>query len=890
MVTKTLWREKSSIVYTAAWAMVLSPLIYLIIVLSIGGDFFSGLADAIGRLDFDGAAEVMNGLASFYAIPLLSLFFSLLYLYGLTGLARLQEEADRRALMHVRTATIVPLCVSVLQLLVPASLAVMKVMLILSLLAFAASNIIAIIGFGQLRRSPSFPEKGRAAAGLLRANSIWQLIGFVLVLIIVLGIYGSASSARSYQDYENVVATAGIMGALMVIIIVVFTIICVCLFLSGWAMMHNARPVTAAASVEVGRVSIAGAPSGGMFAGAVALCIVMSVVWPYIYHLAWGWTAAEYNYSAYESIRRVLGWVQALSFLIGWVLLLFAFVKVMEQKPQYRQACLWIVAACGLQLLCTLLSAFLNQSGNWSTGWNYIYYILNLFAVGAFFAGFWQMNVAAENRLTALGARVLMGLMGLYALGDLLGIVAAASADGYNSPVASFCYSVQTAIPWMALYLAIAGYRYLLSGLYGGGDLQPADAPSASPSASPAVASVSSAPSVPPVSPVPPVSSVSSVPPVAPVQPAPVDGGSLRDSLRGKSDAELDAILNRPNDYQPDLVVAVCEEKERRLGKTEGDAPVAASSAASASSDTSAPAGTASASPAPAVSHRPEDVLKAMTAGIGAPTATESTKAAPEQAPAASSSAPTFVPIGQASGGGKSRTGLVVTLCLLAVLLVGGALAYFLWYVPYAKDRDAERTYVYATNLFLRSEKLAGVEYNVTGKLPYGTELITYTRDAEWAEVKAGDKKGFVAAPYLMTRADFDLLDSAWGDMESREHIITTKCRQAMVDFYKRASLTGGTSGWQVYSMGRDVKPNTIFYPRVYRKDSKYTDFFFIVHNNTTGERMLAAYSFDDLTEEPIFRTGVSLSTRASISAATVNRRGNVQVTFSDGSRLELPR
>lgn len=773
MITKTLWREKSSVVYTAAWAMVLSPLLYLSIVLSMGSDLFSRLAEALFRLDFNRMTVAFDGISSLYSIPLLSIFFNLLYLYGLTAFARLQEEADRRSLMLVRAATIVPVCISVVQFVLPLSAGIMLLMVILSLLAFLASNILAITGFGQLRRSVTFPEKGRAAAGLLRANSVWQLIGFGLVLMAWLVIYASISSARGYQDFENAAVTTSIMGVLMVIVIVVVTIVCVCLFLSGWATMHNVRPATGAASVEAGRVSIAGAPSGGMFAGAVALCVVMEIVWSYIYYLVWLWCDEGYDFESYWTAYRVLSGVQTLSYLIGWGLLLFAFVKVMGQKPRYRQACLWIVAACGLQLLRVLLQGILSQTGLWSTGGNSACLLLDFLAVSAFFAGLWQMNVVAENRLTALGARVLMGLMGLYVLGDLAGIVVV--ADNYDSLATSFCNSIRTAIPWMSLYLAIGGYRYLLSGLYGGGDLEPV---------APSVASGAY------VSPVPPVS------------------------------------------------------------------------------------------PAPPVSRRPEYVPKAMTADIVPPTTTEATEPAPA-----------FVPADhRASGSGKSSTGLVVGLCLLAVLLVGGALAYFLWYVPYAKDRDAERTYVYATNLFLRSEKLAGVEYNVTGKLPYGTELITYTRDAEWAEVKAGDKKGFVAAPYLMTRADFDLLDSAWGDAESREHIVTTKCRLAILDFYKSKSLTGGKGGWQVYSMGRDVKPNTVFYPRAYRKDSKYTDFFFIVHNNTTGDRMMAGYSFDDLTEEPIFRFCTALDTRASISAVTVSRQGYIQVVFSDGSRLPLSR
>ena len=74
----------------------------------------------------------------------------------------------------------------------------------------------------------------------------------------------------------------------------------------------------------------------------------------------------------------------------------------------------------------------------------------------------------------------------------------------------------------------------------------------------------------------------------------------------------------------------------------------------------------------------------------------------------------------------------------MVVLAVGLAI-YAGWYRPYAKDRDALRTYVLADKLFLRSSKTANSEANIIGKLPYGSELITYEMDGEWAKVKAAN-------------------------------------------------------------------------------------------------------------------------------------------------------
>ena len=106
----------------------------------------------------------------------------------------------------------------------------------------------------------------------------------------------------------------------------------------------------------------------------------------------------------------------------------------------------------------------------------------------------------------------------------------------------------------------------------------------------------------------------------------------------------------------------------------------------------------------------------------------------------------------------KTNTGLLVGIVLGVLLLAGGIMGYFLWYVPYAKDRDALRTYVLADNVFLRSSQMAGVEYNILEKIPYGSELITYNKNAEWSSVKVNGIEGYMASPYLLTQADFNMV------------------------------------------------------------------------------------------------------------------------------------
>lgn len=244
----------------------------------------------------------------------------------------------------------------------------------------------------------------------------------------------------------------------------------------------------------------------------------------------------------------------------------------------------------------------------------------------------------------------------------------------------------------------------------------------------------------------------------------------------------------------------------------------------------------------------------------------------------------TVVPPVQSS---KNGSIVLISIIVCVLLTVGGTLGYFFWYAPYAKDRDALRTYVVANNVFLRSSKLSGVEYNILGKIPYGTEVITYEKYGEWADVKVNKQVGAIAAAYLLDSADFTLLNGVWSDNEARECIESSKCRLAILDFLKTNHLPSGQNGYQIYTRPANQKPNTVFYPRLYDKYSKYTDFVFLLSENKTGNRTLVCYSFDNVTEKPIFRFSIGAPQSGYIKNI-VNRNGSVRVTFDNNKYLNF--
>lgn len=240
--------------------------------------------------------------------------------------------------------------------------------------------------------------------------------------------------------------------------------------------------------------------------------------------------------------------------------------------------------------------------------------------------------------------------------------------------------------------------------------------------------------------------------------------------------------------------------------------------------------------------------------------------------------------------GTPSNSNSVVLFSILGgvALAIIGALTYFLWYVPYATDRDAPRTYVVANNVFLRSSRMAGIEYNILDKIPYGSEVITYSKLGDWAEVKVNGQEGFISSTYLIDSQDFNYLNDIWGDLDTKECIESAKCRLAILDYFKKNRLTSGANGWQVFTRPLNQKPNTVFYPRLYDKYSKFTDFIFIAKENTTGNRVLVCYSFEDSTEEPIFRFSMGAPQEGYIKNVVSRSRG-VRVIYDNNGYQDLP-
>ncbi len=223
---------------------------------------------------------------------------------------------------------------------------------------------------------------------------------------------------------------------------------------------------------------------------------------------------------------------------------------------------------------------------------------------------------------------------------------------------------------------------------------------------------------------------------------------------------------------------------------------------------------------------------------------------------------------------GSNKT-LWITLSVVLLLGIGvfGWFYYNNIYLPEKIDREAPRMYP-IVNVKLRTTPVATGDYNTITSIPYGSELITYEKEGDWYSVKyipptpdAKPLKGYVSADYLLNKSDFYILNGIFGNRDAADVIQTSKCRFALLNYYKEKGFIGKVpedirtelslpmptddNQWEVFLTSKE-KPNQVLFPRAYNPSSKYTDFAVMLRNiRNPNEHMVVAFTFDDDTESP---------------------------------------
>jgi len=98
------------------------------------------------------------------------------------------------------------------------------------------------------------------------------------------------------------------------------------------------------------------------------------------------------------------------------------------------------------------------------------------------------------------------------------------------------------------------------------------------------------------------------------------------------------------------------------------------------------------------------------------------------------------------------------------------------------KDLAATEMYVISNGVNIRAkgEKKA----LKMGRIKYGTKLLVYNIDDNWAEVLYEGQKGYVSKDYISTPGIYYKLEGLFGDERSKSRVNKTKYRLAILRFF----------------------------------------------------------------------------------------------------------
>jgi hypothetical protein len=213
----------------------------------------------------------------------------------------------------------------------------------------------------------------------------------------------------------------------------------------------------------------------------------------------------------------------------------------------------------------------------------------------------------------------------------------------------------------------------------------------------------------------------------------------------------------------------------------------------------------------------------------------------------------------------KSKTPLILGVLFGIVLAL--VLGYFFWGKAYLRDKNATRMYSFARSLALRSSPAGGGDYNMIGNIPYGSEILVYDTGTEWVNCKVDGKEGYASPKYMLNKMDFQELNSILADEDTRTAVTQTRFKKALLGYFRdhnyigimdeliQTELYGAVSTkevWQLFAKSEINDPNTVYFSKRSKQNSKFNDFACIIKNSSTGERKLLLFSFDD-NEIPTF-------------------------------------
>lgn len=221
---------------------------------------------------------------------------------------------------------------------------------------------------------------------------------------------------------------------------------------------------------------------------------------------------------------------------------------------------------------------------------------------------------------------------------------------------------------------------------------------------------------------------------------------------------------------------------------------------------------------------------------------------------------------------------------VVGAILVGLFLFFILGKSGSNKKYDTNGYSVIAENLFFRSSPSAISNDNLITKLPYGTEIIVKSFDGDWAEIEYQGQEGYVGKKYILPDSQFYFIDRIWNTPSVRENVEQNRYRLALIDYITRNGLYTGDDGWQINYEGKTgTSPNSIIYRPWGSRNIPI--FAFLLHNNSTGERRVVVYSFNEDDESPQFMHDEAAERDGLLRDVMIDRYGNLNIVMT-GNRI----
>jgi len=172
------------------------------------------------------------------------------------------------------------------------------------------------------------------------------------------------------------------------------------------------------------------------------------------------------------------------------------------------------------------------------------------------------------------------------------------------------------------------------------------------------------------------------------------------------------------------------------------------------------------------------------------------------------------------------------------------------------KDLTAEEMYVISDGVNVRSQ--AEKKSLKMGRIDYGTKLLVYKIEEEWAEVLIEGQKGYVSKDYIGTPESYYMLEGLFGDERSKKRVNKTQYRLAILRYLnEKGYLTKISDEYKEFFEDKDLNKEVF---QIFSEPGKsrynstaYGDFdgdfvwdaAFVLKNPETEKKLLVILSFD---------------------------------------------